>query len=88
MTEFDIGRAQALVELTEKCKSHNIRIDKIFTRFNGFIVTFMGHKGDAALHDCTYGHDDYYWETYKFPWDEGDVTIHNTDDLISLLETL
>ena len=87
MNEFDIGRAQALVELAEKCKSHNIRINKIFSLANGFIVTFMGQEGDAALHDGTYGHDDYYWETFQFPWDEGDVTVHSTDDLISLLET-
>ena len=83
--ELDMGRLNELNTLMNLCAHLEIPIKKIYYTMNGFIVTFENSEGDAALHDGTYGHERCYWETYKFPWDEDDVSVHTTEELLLLL---
>jgi len=41
--------------------------------------------GDAAIHSGTYGNRQGYFETYRMPWDNGDVTVLSADKLIQKL---
>ena len=42
---------------------------------SGYSITFPWHKGDIACNDFTYGHAMGKVETYKFPWDNGDISV-------------
>lgn len=45
------------------------------TLANGYQITFPSVKGaDIICHDYSYGGAQGLWESYGFPWDEGDVT--------------
>ena len=42
--------------------------------WNGFAIRFPWCDGDVAMHSGTYGNSMGHVESYKFSWDEGDVT--------------
>lgn len=41
----------------------------------GFGITFPWCDGDVCCNDMTYGNDCDMVETYRFPWDKGDVSV-------------
>lgn len=52
----------------------------------GWVIKFPWCDGDFACHECSYGGPDGLWESYKFPWDEGDVTGYLTiQDIVANL---
>lgn len=83
--ELNMERLNELSSFIHICGRINIPIKQVYSVANGFIVTFENSEGDAALHDGTYGHEHCYWETYKFPWDNDDVSVHTTEELLLLL---
>ena len=84
---LDRERVESLYQLMRACDTLMVRIRDIQYFMNGFRVTFEDWKGDAILHDGSYGHGSYEWETINFPWDEGDVSVHSAKDLAFLLHT-
>lgn len=91
-TEFDpitldLKRVESLHNLMRACETLLVHIRDIQLYMNGFRVTFEDWEGDAILHDWSYGHENYDWETINFPWDEDDVSVHSAKDLAFLLHT-
>lgn len=78
----------ALNDLLNACKENGVEIEKVCFFQNGFIVIFEGIKGDAIIHDNSYGHLWGEWETIGMPWDYGDVTVHEPEELGKLLGAL
>lgn len=68
-------RTFALAELLTACEANNVNVKEIAFFQNGFQVLFENIKGDAILHDGSYGRSQCLWETYNFPWDVGDVSV-------------
>ena len=79
------GRLNALEELRHKCNDYGVAIDKIMFYQNGVVVTLEGFKGNAVLHDGSYGRTGNRWETIDFPWDHTDVSVHSSWQLALLL---
>lgn len=59
--------AAALAEAAVPYEIHEI--------YEGWQLRFGWCYGDVAVHDYTYGAKSGYVETYKFPWDDGDVSM-------------
>ena len=90
---IDAAYINALVELVTACKKYDVKIDSVMSKLGGWIVTFVGYEGDAICHDSSYGSPNYGrfgkksndwsksgpWETYEFPWDNGDVSVHSAE---------
>lgn len=56
--------------------------------FFGAQFTFPNIEGDVICHDGSYGHELGLFESYHFPWDEGDVTGYLTiEDFIEKFRT-
>lgn len=59
--------------------------------FDGVQIRFKDIEGDAICNSCTYTNEaenQSLWETYRFPWDNGDVTVMTTEELLDKLEEL
>lgn len=81
-----IERVEALANLLNLCSLNNIKITSVMVFLNGFRVTFENwEQGDAIMHDGSYYNNLRDWETYGFPWDDGDVSTHSTEELVNLL---
>ena len=83
--EINLDYMNALVDLVSKCREKGISIREFGTLNNGLFVKFEGFRGDAVIHDFSYGHEAGKWETYKMPWDEDDVSVLTTEELVELL---
>lgn len=83
---LDLSRTYTLADLISKCAKEDILINRICYLYYGFQVFFQGFEGDAILHDGSLGRDLCMLETCGMPWDNNDVSIHTTDELISLLK--
>ena len=83
--KIDLKYMNALVDLVSKCREKKIGIREFGTLNNGLGVKFEGFDGDAVIHDFSYGHELGEWETYKMPWDDGDVSVLTTDELVERL---
>lgn len=56
------------------------------TLYDGYQWTFDKFPGgDIALHSGTYYARDGYLESYRMPWDDGDVTVLNHTEAIQYL---
>lgn len=86
--ELNVERVKSLSKLIRACKKEGVEINKVFFYQNGFTVTFKGMKGDAILHDGSYGKETYSWETMGMPWDYDDVSEHTAKELATLLGQL
>lgn len=84
---LDRERVESLYQLMRACDTLIVRVRDIQYFMNGFRVTFEDWKGDAILHDGSYGHGAYEWETIGFPWDGDDVSVHSPKDLAFLLHS-
>jgi len=76
-----IEYVKALSELLEWCNILNVEIESVHAYMYGFRVTFKGVDGDAICHENSYGHPE-YWESYKMPWDEDDVSTNTAQELV------
>ena len=83
-----IDRVQALTELLTHCAKVNVNPKAVCFYQNGFYVTFEDLPGDVILHDGSYGHDYCAWETYGMPWDDSNVSVHDSKTLALLLGAL
>lgn len=83
--KINLKYMDALVDLVNLCRVHSIKIREFGTLNNGLFVKFEGFKGDAVIHDFSYGHELGEWETYKMPWDEDDVSVLSSIELVSKL---
>lgn len=88
LIELPNDRVNALIDLITLCREENVEIKCVLTMQHGFIVHFEGLPGDAALHDGTYGRYTGQWETYKMPWDYGDVSVHSSASVAKMLGAL
>ena len=80
--------AETLAELITFCNKYNVKISKVMFVLDGFQVLFDGVEGDAVIHDCSYGHNNKMWETYKFPWDCGDVSVISSEMLVKRIKAI
>ena len=81
--------ARCLSTLVYLCEANNIGIQSITAYCHGFKVVFEGHEeGDAIIHDYSYCSAAGMWETMGFPWDYGDVSVHDTRELVALVKGL
>ena len=85
---LNLERTLALANLLTACEKHNVEVKEVFYYQNGFQVMFEGTEGDAILHDGSYGKDFCMWETYKFPWDYDDVSVHDAETLAKMIGAL
>ena len=46
---------------------------------------FKNFEGDIAIHSGTYYCDEGYLESYRMPWDNGDVSVYYPADMVHLL---
>ena len=53
--EIPLDRAKALSFFITLCEARKIRLKKVLFVMNGFQVFFEDMKGDAILHDGSYG---------------------------------
>lgn len=86
--ELNVARVYALSELLDECNKCGITATNVRSYMNGFQVVFNVGQGDAILHDGSYGSAQLMWETYGFPWDDMDVTVHTAHELATLLGEL
>lgn len=84
--ELNMDRVMSLVHLINLCTENDIKVVRVRTFMNGFQVLFEGFEGDVILHDRSYGNNLGLWETYRFPWDYGDVSTHTAEELVDLLQ--
>ena len=85
---LDLGRVRALAQLVMRCTAYGVELAQVRFFQHGWQVTFKGLDGDVILHDHSYGHEQYLWESYCFPWDYGDVSTHDTEEMVNLLHAL
>ena len=71
-----------------RCTAYSIELEHVHFYQNGWQVIFKGLPGDIILHDGSYGHECYLWESYGFPWDYDDVSTHDTEEIVNLLAAL
>ena len=83
--KINLSYMNALVDLVVECRKRNVEIRDFGTINNGLQVWFEGFDGDAVIHDFSYGHECGMWETYKMPWDHGDVSVLTTEELVDRL---
>ena len=83
--ELNTERTFALAHFLTACEKEGVKVNGITSVYNGFQVRFEGTEGDAILHDGSVGRGLCLWETYKFPWDEGDVSTHDADELAHMI---
>lgn len=78
----------ALADFITECRNYDIKTE-VRPYCNGFIVIFpeIG-MGDAICHDGSYGNEQSLWETMGFPWDDEDVSVHESKCLVHMLATL
>lgn len=50
------------------------RLESYAGHISGYQLTFDWCNGDIVCNNMSYGHASGHVETFKFPWDEGDVT--------------
>ena len=81
-------RVFALAELITECQILGVKIKNVFFFQNGFQVYFENCDGDAIIHDNSYGCSYGLWETFRFPWDDHDVTVHDSKELAKLVSEL
>lgn len=79
---FNPDYVNALVDLVNLCRKNEVKVKEYGTINNGFQLRFEGLDGDAVIHDFSYGHECGEWETYKMPWDYGDVSILTAEELV------
>lgn len=48
---------------------------ELYDCYEGFQIRFNWCDGDVACHNTTYGADNGYVETFRFPWDNDDVSM-------------
>lgn len=72
-------------KLNRKLKKAGIEYswEKLYDGYAWRFPKFPG--GDAAIHSGTYGNRCGCFETYRMPWDNGDVTVLSADELIQKL---
>ena len=58
---------------------------KVEQAFDGFQFTFPWCKGDCILHRGSFEHHFGMFESYRFPWDNGDVSTHTAAAMAALL---
>ena len=58
---------------------------KVEQMFDGFKFTFPWYKGDCIIHRGSYQHRFGMLESYRFPWDNGDVSTHTAAAMAALL---
>lgn len=85
---LDIQRTFSLATLLNECDKNDVGVKEIFCYQNGFQVLFDGVNGDAILHDGSYGRNSLMWETYHFPWDYDDVSVHDAKTLAKMIGAL
>ena len=73
-------------KLNRKLKKAGIEYswEKLYDGYAWRFPKFPG--GDAAIHSGTYGNRCGCFETYRMPWDNGDVTVLYADELITKLK--
>lgn len=53
--------------------------------WDGFKVTFPWCNGDFVCHSGSYGNQEGFVETMNFPWDDGDVSMLEVNEIVVLL---
>lgn len=86
--EIELDRVLSLTKLLTACEKEGVEIAKVLYFQNGFQVLFKDIEGDAILHDHSYAKNWGYWETMGMPWDYGDVSTHDPEELASMLGKL
>lgn len=86
--DIDMERVKSLHTLMTACEAEGVEITHVYYFQNGFQVLFKDIAGDAILHDGSYANHWGYWETIGMPWDYGDVSTHDSEDLASMLGKL
>ena len=85
---LNLERTKALADFLTVCKAEDVKIKEVACYQGGFQVLFEGTQGDAVLHNGSYGRERCLWETFGFPWDYGDVSIHTAEELAKLISEL
>lgn len=86
--EIPLERVYALTKLVSLCEKYNVEISKILVFQHGFSVVFKDMRGDAILHDGSYGRLGCDWETIGMPWDGDDVSVHDAETLVRMLDAV
>lgn len=65
-----------IIAIAKTLMDYNVpfRLESYANYRTGYQLTFPWCNGDIVCNDMSYGHVGGYVETFKFPWDEGDVT--------------
>lgn len=96
---YTLGKkyAEALVKFVELAEGRDIPEWETSRTFDGFQLHFLDKDGNRLEGDaiccmvtyCNVNEEDpnkLKWETFKFPWDQGDVSVLETEELIENLE--
>ena len=86
--DVPLDYAFALARLLTACQQEKVYVRKIVYFQHGFSVMFEGVQGDAVIHDNSYGHQFQEFETYRMPWDDDDVSVHEPETLAKMLGAL
>ena len=86
--EMPVNWLESLTELVNLLKEEDVEIEKFISLNGGIQLKFKGLPGDAVIHSFSHGHEVGLWETYKMPWDYGDVSVHDSETLAKLLGAL
>lgn len=76
--------AKPILELANLCTKNDIPFT-LNIIWDGLQIRFPWHSGDMACHTGTYGHTDGCVESYRFPWDEDDVSVLEPEEAVELL---
>ncbi len=53
--------------------------------YNGYQLTFPWTKGDVICHEYSYDSNIGRCESYKFPWDHGDVSVWSPEQMADFI---
>ena len=96
--QIDGAYINTLVNFVNWCNCYGVKINEVFNFANGYCITFKGiEHADIICHDgslgspCRFGnHNNDFnavgqWESMGFPWDDDDVSIHDSEEIAWLI---
>lgn len=90
MNAFDKAKNRLIERIAlELPEDFTYKLEKVpsFTGFTGWKISFDWCDGDFVCHSGSYGGNQGYWESYRFPEDGGDVTgWMNADAVIARMK--
>ena len=76
---------ERIEKIAKACRDANVPYTMV-EWMGGYVIRFHEWcRGDAACHDGTYGRTYDCVESYRFPWDCGDVTVLTVQEAIDAI---